>query len=180
MQTGIQGTDVQERKRRHHVTASPEPSPQCTDTDTTNLQPVPSILRAAVEKAAAMAKNDLGSAGKITPAALFVYGSIADPEATRTTTVSLYWRNELQKEAVRRRIREKALLEGACAVVVLNTEDRVLLISGRTSTNTGITASVDYLCESDAQVVSRWDLQWRDNPVTDFFLEGVFDTASIR
>ena len=64
--------------------------------------------------------------------------------------------------------------------MVLNTEDRELLISGRTSTNTDITVSVDYLCESDAQVVSRWDLQWRDSPVADFFLEGVFDTASIR
>ena len=157
-------------KRRH----------QCTAADTANLQPVPGILRAAVEKAAAMAKNDLGSTGKITPVALFVYGSITDPEACRTTTVSLHWRNELQKEAVRNRIREKALLEGACAVVVLNPEDRVLLISGRTSTNTGITALVDYLYESGAQVVSRWDLQWRDSPVTDFFLEGVFDTASIR
>jgi len=180
MQTGIQEGMSRKGKRRHHVTASPQPSPQCIAADTTNLQPIPSILRAAVEKAAAMAKNDLGSTGKITPAALFVYGSIADPEATRITTVSLYWRNELQKEAVRNRIREKALLEGACAVVVLNPEDRVLLISGRTSTNAGITALVDFLCESDAQVVSRWDLQWRDNPVTDFFLEGVCDTASIR
>jgi hypothetical protein len=54
--------------------------------------------------------------------------------------VSLSWRNELQKETVKRRIREKAPIEGAYAVVVLNTKDPTLVISGRTSTNIPITA----------------------------------------
>ena len=166
------------RKGTRTHTSVPLP-PQGTGTDTTERPPVPNILRAAVEKAAALAKHDVSSSGRITPAALFVYGALTDPEANRTTTVSLHWRDEFQKEAVRRRIRDKALLEGACAVVVLNPHDHVLLITGRTRADTGITASVDYLCESDAHVLSRWELEWRADPVTDFFCDGVFGAAGI-
>ena len=64
------------------------------------------------------------SVGRIAPAALFVYGT--SPEAYRTNMVSLNWRNELHKETLRQRVREKAPVEGAYAVVVLNTEDRTL------------------------------------------------------
>ncbi len=122
-----------------------------------------------------MAKSQLASAGKITPSVLFVYASDTAPETNRTTIVSLSWRNELQKETVRQRIREKALMEGACAVVVLNTKDRALLISGRTSTNGRVSASVDYAYQRDDRVISRWELRWLDKPVADFFLEGIFD-----
>ena len=86
--------------------------------------------------------------------------------------VSLYWRSELQKETVRRRIREKALTEGACAVVVLTIKDRTLMISGRTSMNIRITVSVDYEYQRDTKVVSRWELHWLEKPETDFFLDG--------
>jgi hypothetical protein len=121
-----------------------------------------------------MAKNQLASTGRITSAALFIYGSDTLPETNRATMVSLFWRNELQKETVKRRIREKALMEGACAVVVLDIDDRTLVISGRTSTNIRITASVDYAYRGDDRVVSRWELHWLDNPEADVFLEDIF------
>jgi len=122
-----------------------------------------------------MAKSQLASFGRIAAAALFVYDT--SPEAHRTTMISLTWRNELHKEAVRQRVREKALMESAYAVVVVNTEGRTLVISGKTSTNVPLSASVDYAYQKDERVVSRWELQWLDKPVTDFFLEGVFDKA---
>jgi hypothetical protein len=165
------------RKRRptRQANGSSRPSPPAAAARTASLQPIPEALKTAVEKAAEMAKGQLASAGKITPAALFVYGSDTAPETNRTTTVSLSWRNELQKELLRQRIREKALVEGAYAVVVLNVKDRALVISGRTSTNGSISASVDYAYQRDQRVVSRWDLHWLDKPAADFFLEGIFD-----
>jgi hypothetical protein len=158
------------RKRTKGVHGSPSP-PRAVAI----AQPIPEVLKAAVEKAADMAKSQLASLGRIAPAALFVYGT--SPEAHRTAMVSLAWHNELHKETVRRRIREKALVEGAYAVVVLNTGDRTLVISGKTSTNVPLTASVDYVYQKDERVVSRWELHWLDKPVADFFLEGVFDKA---
>jgi hypothetical protein len=158
------------RKRTKGIHGSPSP-PQAVAI----AQPIPEALKAAVEKAADMAKAQLASVGRIAPAALFVYGT--SPEAYRTTMVSLTWRNELHKETLRQRVREKALVEGAYGVVVLNTEDRTLVISGKTSTNVPLTASVDYAYQKDERVVSRWELHWLDKPVADFFLEGVFDRA---
>ncbi len=162
-------------KKRKRIKQIYRSSPPATATPTPHVQPVPEVLKAAVEKAADMAKNQLASTGRITPAALFLYGSDTSPETTRTTMVSLSWRNDLQKETVRRRIREKALAEGAYAVLVMSTKDRTLAISGRTSTNIPITASVDYAYQEADRVVSRWELHWLDDPAADFFLEGIFN-----
>ena len=165
------------RKRRptRQANSSSRPSAPAPAARAPSVQPIPEALKAAVEKAADMAKSQLASTGKILPAALFVYGSDTAPEANRTTAVSLSWHDELQKETVRQRIREKAWVEGAHAVVVLNVKDRALVISGRTSTNGSITASVDYAYQRNERVVSRWELHWQDKPVADFFLEGIFD-----
>ena len=163
------------RKRTKQTNGSSRSSPHAVATNTPGVEVIPEFLKAAVEKAADMAKDQLASTGRITPAALFVYGSDTVPETNRTIMVSLYWRNELQKETARRRIREKALAEGARAVVVLSIKDRTLMISGRSSTNIPVTASVDYEYQRDTRVVSRWEVHWLNTPESDFFLEDIFD-----
>ncbi len=66
-----------------------------TGTKTTECTPI-FTLRAAADKAAALATHTVSSTGTITRRSL-LYGSLMDPEAIRTTTVSLYWRDRARQ-----------------------------------------------------------------------------------
>jgi hypothetical protein len=88
------------------------------------IQPqVPSqdLFKPLFEKALHSTKSALHAAGTIGPTALFVYGKCLEEDLGKTATkiVSIGWKNESQKEAVRMRIYQKVELEGASAVVLL-------------------------------------------------------------
>ncbi|MGD0237040.1 MAG: hypothetical protein ABSC55_21220 [Syntrophorhabdales bacterium] len=66
-------------------------------------------------------KNGVTSTGKAHSTAIFVYENEAgNLEASTTKTIALIWRSALQKEAPIRRIREKACMEHAFAVLTLD------------------------------------------------------------
>ena len=67
-------------------------------------------------------RNELATAGKVRTMACFVYaGDRKEDGSTSPTikTVSLSWKTEFQKELIRKRIRDKAVLEKASAVLVV-------------------------------------------------------------
>ena len=74
-------------------------------------------FKSAIEKAADRSKNELVSEGKIKPMAFFVQ------EDGTMKTVSLSVTSEYQKEALIRRIREKALAENISTVIALTEMD---------------------------------------------------------
>ena len=111
---------------------------------------------ASVEKAADLAKRELNDTGRITPKALFVYDEQSHP---RITVVSLAWRNEFEKDALAKRIRDKALQEDARAVVVIGIQPQIVTLSGMTF-ETEVTASVDYTFDGGTRTIGRWELRW--------------------
>jgi hypothetical protein len=80
------------------------------------------MFKPVFEKAVDWAKGELCGTGTIGPTAVFVYGKDGWHEELKegaARVVSLRWRNEFQKEAVKRRLQEKVAAEGASAVVLL-------------------------------------------------------------
>lgn len=151
---------------------------------------LPAMLRITLETAADMAKKELGSKGRIVPMAVFGYHR--DPDRGEGggafKVVSLVWRTELQKEAIRRRIREKAAAEGATALVVLARADRegagsrqknspeqkgVLVFSGAMPEATA-SARVAYVLQRETKTFTSWEMRISAEPQESFFLDGVF------
>jgi hypothetical protein len=129
-------------------------------------------------------KNGVASAGKVSPTAIFVYENEAGtPEASTMKIVSLIWNGEIQKEALIKRIREKAFMEKASAVLMLTEADPeprsspqrqgVLMLSGVTPGVT-LSARVDYAVDNETKSITSWELRWLQRPVQNVFLDGVF------
>jgi hypothetical protein len=146
---------------------------------------VQGLFKPLFEKAVAVAKSALYAAGTIGPTALFVYGeNLKDEELSKSATksVSISWKDESHKEAMRKRIREKAELEGASAVVLLipgesaGSQEGTLLIAGVTPGMTA-NASVTYTFDKETRTFSFSNLAWRDQSVRDFFLEGLLSAT---
>ncbi len=131
--------------------------------------------------------------------AVFVYPDGADgPEGADRSgavkTVSLSNRNELQKEAVRKRIREKVVAETISTVVLASDgkKERTGHGSGNPATVTGsivitgvtpsahASASVAYSFDKGTKNFSIWDLRWLDTTVDNYFLHNVFGTQETR
>ena len=74
-------------------------------------------FKSTIEKAADRSRSELASEGKIKPMAFFVHAD------GTMKTVSLSVKDEYQKEALIRRIREKALAENISTVIVLTEMD---------------------------------------------------------
>jgi hypothetical protein len=110
---------------------------------------------ASVEKAADLAKRELIDTGRITPKALFVYDEQSHP---RITVVSLAWRSEFEKDALAKKIRDKAFQEDARAVVVIGIQPSIVTLSGMTF-KTEVTASVDYAFDGGTRAIGRWELR---------------------
>ncbi len=131
--------------------------------------------------------------------AVFVYPDGAEgPEgvdrAGAVKTVSLSNRNELQKEAVRKRIREKVLAEAISTVILVadGKKDRM----GREQNNPTVmngsivitavmpsanaSASVAYSFDKGTKTFSLWDLRWLDAAVDNYFLQNVFGTSDSK
>jgi len=146
------------------TSVEPCPSPPAVPVGECDKGPViPPVLIASVERAADLAKRELTDTGRITPRALFVYDGKTPPSERRITVVSLAWRNEFQKDALRERIRDKALQENARAVVVTgvgSTEGRCRLTLSGMTREAHITATVDYAFDRGTKTIGRWEFQW--------------------
>ena len=141
-------------------------------------------FKVVVQRAADMVKSEVASSGKVRPTAIFVYEHEAGtPEASTTKIVSLIWNGDIQKEALIKRIREKALLEKASAVVMLNEADPeprsspqrqvAFMLSGVTP-GVSLSARVDYAVDNETKSITSWEIHWLGRPVQNVFLGGIF------
>ena len=120
------------RKRKNQTTNTTQPespppdrapnidesSPATVTTRETKTSPVLSdAFKSAIEKAADRSRSELASEGKLRPMAFFVHAD------GTMKTVSLSVKDEYQKEALIRRIQEKALAENISTVIVLTEMD---------------------------------------------------------
>jgi hypothetical protein len=161
---------------------------------------MPSGLRASIEQAAELGKKELTLKGSVGSMAVFVYPdsgpAVEGAEPTGLVkAVSLSTRSELQKEAVRKRIREKVAAE-TISTVVLVSDGKKDRNAGRTPNNatvvtgsiviTGVTpsanatASVTYSFDKGTRAFSVWELRWLDSAVDNYFLQGVFGQGESR
>ena len=124
----------------------------------------------AIEKAADRSKSELVSEGKIKPMAFFV-----DADGTMKT-VSLSVKDEYQKEALIRRIREKVLAENISTVIALTEMDdeKTVILSGVSPGMKG-SARVDYSFDNKTKTVTSWKMTWLNQPVQNVFIDGIFD-----
>jgi hypothetical protein len=134
---------------------------------------LPDVFKGTVKRAADKARKNLASTGKIWPTAFFVY------KDGTMKVVSLSFKNELQKDALIRRIREKVLVENVSDVLVLTEEEHerhvvMTVLSGATP---GMSASacVDYSFDKETKTVTSWKMSWLGKPIRNVFLDGVFD-----
>ena len=158
------------------VPNSATPSPLSVDVHReTETSPVLSdAFKGAIEKAAAWSKTGLASEGKIRPMAFFVY------EDGSMKTVSLSFKDELHKELLKTRIREKALAESAIAVIILNemdNEGHKVVLSG-VSPGMKASAYVDYGLDNGSKTITSWKITWMNQAVQNIFLDGIFAEAS--
>ena len=155
---------------------------------------LPGVLRAAFERAADMAKRALGSQGRVASMAVFAYKGEPgrrESDGDEFKSVSLAWRTELQKETIKRRIREKVSAERASAVVVLTRAETegggarakaspqqkgVLFFSGATP-HVRASAKVTYVLEKEAKTLSSWEMRLSGEAGETFFIEGVFSVS---
>jgi hypothetical protein len=123
-------------------------------------------LRSLVQEAADLARRELNDTGRITPKALFIYDDESLASGTRSVVVALSSRSELQKDAVRKRIRDKAVQEGARAVLVMHEERRGILTILEVTAQARVAASVNYSFDTKTKTVNRWDIQWGAEPLS--------------
>ena len=128
------------------------------------------VFKNTVEKAADRLKTALASEGRIKPMAFFVH-----PDGMMKT-VSLSVKDEHQKEALIRRIREKALAENISTVIALAEMDneRGVVLSGVSPGMRG-SARIDYSFDNKTKTVSSWKITWLNKSVQNVLLDGIFD-----
>ena len=167
---------------------APAPVSPPTDPEAKVRQRSADALKLVVEKAADRVKSEIASTGTVRPAAMFVYESEPGKlNASTTKIVSLIWRGEYQKETVIRRVREKAHMEHAAAVLILakaepeppGSRERqdAFILSGVTP-GASLSARVDYAVDTETKSITSWELRWHEGPVQNVFLDGIFDTTS--
>jgi len=149
--------------------------------------------------AAELAKKELTLNGKVGSMAVFVprdgeAGPVGADMSGAVKAVALNSRNELQKEAVRKRIREKVFAE-TISTVVLATDGKKerkgqgpnnpaaisgsIVITGVTPTARA-SASDAYSFDKGTKAFSLWELRWLDAPVDNYFLHNVFGASEGR
>jgi len=129
-------------------------------------------MKGIIERAADRVRSDLPSTGEIRPMAFFV---CADGTMK---VVSFSLKNEVQKDALIRKIREKAVTENTSAIVVLTEAEHkrngMIVLSG-VSPGVSASARVDYSFDKETKTVTSWNISWLDQPVQNVFLDGIFD-----
>jgi hypothetical protein len=177
------------RRRRKNSTgngAHPDPPPLVPNSATlspvavddhseTNTSSVLSdAFKRAIQKAADWSKTGLASEGKIRPMVFFVHAD------GTMKAVSLSFKDELHKELLKTRIREKALAESAVAVIIqtdMDNEGHKIVLSGVTPGMKG-SACVDYNFDNEAKTVTLWKISWLKQRFQNVFIDGIFDTSS--
>jgi len=174
------------RKKKNKVVqeTQPEPSPpdQTSKTDLSSQSPVAThqetrsspllndAFQDSFEKAAEKLKNKLVSEGKMEPTVFFVQkdGSM------KTAVLSV--KDDLQKEELIRRIREKTLAEDISTVMTLtDMADKHRLVLSGVNPNTSGFASIDYSFDNATKTVTSWKMNRLAQPVKNIFLDGIFD-----
>jgi hypothetical protein len=124
----------------------------------------------AIEKTADRSRSELVSEGKLKPMTFF-----ANADGTMKT-VSLLVRDEFQREAVARRIREKVSAENVTTVIALTEIDNehTAVLSGISPGMRG-SASISYGFDNKTKTVTSWKITWLNQPVQNVFLDGIFD-----
>jgi hypothetical protein len=132
--------------------------------------PLTDAFKSTIEKAADRSRNELVSQGKIKPMVFFVY-----PDSTMKT-VSLVVKDDHQKEALIRRIREKVLEENISAVIILTDMDNEhgLVLSGVSPGMRG-SARVDYNFDNKTKTVTSWKIRWLNQSFQNVLLDGIFN-----
>jgi hypothetical protein len=158
------------------VPNSATPSPVAVDVhrETNTSSVLSDAFKGAIEKAADWSKSGLTSEGKIRPTVFFVHAD------GTMKAVSLSFKDELHKELLKTRIREKALAENAIAVIILtemDNEGHKVVLSGVSPGMKG-SARVDYDFDKGAKTVISWNMSWLNQPFQNVFIDGIFDTAS--
>lgn len=153
---------------------SPAPRPVTDNADRRSHAPphLADAFKGIIERAADRARNDLASTGKIRPTAFFVY-----TDGTMKV-VSLSFKDRLQKDALIKKIREKALTENASAVLVLTEaehERHVMTVLSGATPGMSASARVDYSFDKETKTVTSWKMNWLDKPVQNVFLDSIFD-----
>ncbi len=141
-------------------------------------------LRVIVQRAAEMVKGEVASTGKTRPLAIFVYeNETGNPEVSTAKMVSLAWRDELQKEALIRRIREKASMERAAAVLILSetepesrssSQRQVSFILSGAARGASLSARIEYVFDKETKSITSWDMRWLKGPAQTTFLDHMF------
>jgi hypothetical protein len=151
------------RKRKKSHPAQPKPrSPESDAAATTSV--ISPVLKSLMQEGADRAKTELIATGRITPKALFVYDEESPTSGYKIVTVTLSVRSEQQKEALRKRVRDKAAAEGARAVVIVHdVKTKQLSVFGAMA-ETRMAASVSYVFNTEKKTVDRWEMQWRAAP----------------
>jgi hypothetical protein len=141
-----------------------------THQETKTPPPLSDAFKSTIEKAADRSRNELVSEGKIKPMAFFAH---ADGSMK---TVSFSLKGEYQKDALIRRIREKALEENISIVIVLSEIDNEhgMLLSGVSPDMKG-SARVDYSFDNKTKTVTSWKITWLSQSVQNVLLEGIFE-----
>jgi hypothetical protein len=141
----------------------------------TKTSPVLSdAFKGAIEKAADWSRTGLASEGKIRPMVFFVH------EDGTMKTASLSFKDELHKELLKTRIREKALAENAIAVIILtemDNEGHKVVLSG-VSPGMKASARINYDLDNESKTITSWKINWLNQPVRNDFIDDIFDTAS--
>jgi hypothetical protein len=91
-------------------------------------------------------------------------------------TVSLFVKDGYQKEALIRRIREKALAENVSTVITLTEMDHehTAVLSG-VSPNMRGSASISYSFDNKTKTVTSWKMTWLNQPIQNVLLDGIFE-----
>jgi hypothetical protein len=158
------------------VPNSANPSPFSVDVhrETKNSPVLSDAFIGAIEKAADWSRTGLALEGKIRPMVFFVHAD------GTMKTVSLSFKDELHKELLKTRIREKALAENAIAVIILtemDNEKHKVVLSG-VSSGMKASAYVDYGLDNGSKTITSWKINWMNKAVQNVFIDGIFDMAS--
>jgi hypothetical protein len=152
-------------RRRNQSKAHVQPAPASPGVETTTeaSEALP-ILKLLVEEAADLARSELATNGRITPKAVFVYDQASHASRSRIVTVTLSIRSEQQRDALKKRVRDKAAVENARAVVIVHDTDAGQLTIFGATAETRISASISYLFDARNKTVNRWEMQWGTAP----------------
>lgn len=148
------------RRRKVNKPRVAPPPPDVTAPVPKSASGIPSPLRSLVQEVADLARRELNDTGRVTPKALFVYDDGSLASGARSVVVALSSRSEHQKDAVRKRIRDKAVQEGAQAVLVIREERRGIFTILEVTAEARIAASVNYSFDAKTNTVNRWEIEW--------------------